>query len=152
MLNPSLRVIFYGPIFALINLFIYILQNPKHPRIQSDLTLMDVGAGYFARLKFATDSEFSIDFPKEIAVLSHGVSKDNSHASLVGEDIHTDTEPSRARQGAIEGTMVQTSEEESASFNFNAVSLRLRLQYSLLIPSNFCSDNFLIALYSGMGE
>lgn len=97
---------------------------------------MDVGAGYFARLKFATDSEFSVGFAKEIAVLAHGVSNDNSHASPVEEDVNTDNDQSRVRQGATEGTVVQTSEEESAlSFNFNAVSLPL--PYSLLIPSNF---------------
>jgi hypothetical protein len=135
MLKLSLRVI-YGPIVALINLFIYILQNPNHPRVQSDLTLMDVGAGYFARLKFATDSEFSIDFAKEIAVLAYGVSNDNSHVSPVGEDVHTDADPSCVSQGAAEGAVVQASEEESAlSFNFNAVSLPFR--YFLLIPSNF---------------
>jgi hypothetical protein len=69
-------------------------------------------------------------------VLAYGVSNDNSHVSPVGEDVHTDTDPSCVSQGAAEGAVVQASEEESAlSFNFNAVSLPFR--YFLLIPSNF---------------
>ncbi|OAL39604.1 hypothetical protein AYO20_01001 [Fonsecaea nubica] len=61
---------FFGPMYALINLFIYILQNPNRYGIQSDLALMEVGAGYFARVKFATASEISISFAREIATLS----------------------------------------------------------------------------------
>src|SRR5690348_2448211 len=61
--------------YALINLFIYILQNPRHPRVQSDLALMDVGAGHFARLQVATDSEISVDFVKEMAALAREASE-----------------------------------------------------------------------------
>ncbi|KAH0846011.1 putative fungal specific transcription factor [Fonsecaea pedrosoi] len=61
---------FFGPMYALINLFIYILQNPNRYGIQSDLALMEVGAGYFARVKFATASEISISFAREIATLA----------------------------------------------------------------------------------
>ncbi|KIW27762.1 uncharacterized protein PV07_07470 [Cladophialophora immunda] len=61
---------FFGPIYALINLFIYILQNPQRFGIQSDLALMEVGAGYFARVKFATSSEISISFAREMATLA----------------------------------------------------------------------------------
>ncbi|EXJ70411.1 uncharacterized protein A1O5_06479 [Cladophialophora psammophila CBS 110553] len=61
---------FFGPMYALINLFIYILQNPQRPSIQSDLALMEVGAGYFARVKFATGSGISISFAREMATLA----------------------------------------------------------------------------------
>lgn len=56
--------------YALINLFIYILQSPQRPGIQSDLALMEVGAGYFARVKFATSSEISISFAREMAAVA----------------------------------------------------------------------------------
>lgn len=71
MLRKCGRIIFFGPIYALINLFIYILQNPQHPHIQSDLTVMEIGAGYFARLQFVTDSEVCIRFAKEMADLAY---------------------------------------------------------------------------------
>jgi len=61
--------------YALVNLFIYILQNPRHPRVQSDLALLDVGAGHFARLQIAMDSEVSVDFVKEMATLARGASE-----------------------------------------------------------------------------
>ncbi|KIV79464.1 hypothetical protein PV11_07026 [Exophiala sideris] len=62
---------FFGPIHALINLFLYILQYPQRPGVQSDLALMDMGAGYFARVQYSTDSEVSISFAREMASLAH---------------------------------------------------------------------------------
>lgn len=64
---------FFGPIYALLNLFIYILQNPDHPNVNSDVALMDIGAGHFARLEFATDSQISVPFAKEVAALARDV-------------------------------------------------------------------------------
>lgn len=52
------------------NLFIYILQDPSSRTAQSDVALMDVGAGYFARLEFATCFQYSITLVKDIAVLA----------------------------------------------------------------------------------
>ncbi|KAI1616602.1 fungal-specific transcription factor domain-containing protein [Exophiala viscosa] len=66
---------FFGPIHALINLFLYILQDPQRPGVQSDLALMDMGAGYFARVQFLTDSEVSISFVREMASLAHEVTE-----------------------------------------------------------------------------
>ncbi|KAK4939633.1 hypothetical protein LTR10_020133 [Elasticomyces elasticus] len=63
--------LFFGPIHALINLFLYILQDPQRPGVQSDLALMDMGAGYFARVQFLTDSEVSVSFAREMASLAH---------------------------------------------------------------------------------
>lgn len=56
--------------YALINLFIYTLQHPDNPSVQSDCALMDIGAAHFARLDFATDGEVSITFGKDIAALA----------------------------------------------------------------------------------
>lgn len=60
----------FGPIYSLINMFIYILHNPQSPESQSDLALMDVGSGYFARLRVSTDSQISITLAKEMALLA----------------------------------------------------------------------------------
>lgn len=55
---------------AIINLFIYILKHPEIPRIQSDIALLNIGAGHFARLEFATDAEVSFPFVTEIAAIA----------------------------------------------------------------------------------
>jgi len=68
--NDHDRLAYFGPLYALINLFIHILQHPELPSAQSDLALMDIGAAHFARLEFATDAEISMAFVKEIAALA----------------------------------------------------------------------------------
>ncbi|EXJ63292.1 uncharacterized protein A1O5_11613 [Cladophialophora psammophila CBS 110553] len=68
---------FQTPIYAFINLFIHILQNPDLPTVQSDLALMDVGAGHFARLEFATEAEVPIFFAKEVAALARQAVKNH---------------------------------------------------------------------------
>jgi hypothetical protein len=119
-------LILHGPIFALTNLFINILQNPTHPRIQSDLALMDVGAGYLARLKFATDSEVSVDFAKDIAALAHGVANDKSHGSPMADNV-PDNDLSRVRPvvtGGMEGRM--SGAESAIPPDVNSVSPPLK--------------------------
>lgn len=64
---------FYGPIYALFNLFIYILLNPNSSNIHSDVALLDICAGHFARLEFATDSNISIPLVREVAALARDV-------------------------------------------------------------------------------
>lgn len=41
------------PLTALVNLFIYILQNPQSPSIESDIGLMYLIAGHFSYLEYA---------------------------------------------------------------------------------------------------
>ncbi|KAJ2905583.1 hypothetical protein MKZ38_004877 [Zalerion maritima] len=65
-----LPLTFFSPAYAIINLFIHILQNPSHPNVRSDVALMDIGVGHFARLEFATNSEISVPFMKEMAALT----------------------------------------------------------------------------------
>lgn len=68
--QTAFRLTFFGPINAVVNLFIYILKHPENPRIQSDIALLNIGAGHFARLEFATDAEISFPFVTEIAALA----------------------------------------------------------------------------------
>jgi hypothetical protein len=56
--------------YALINLFVYILSKPGHSRVKSDLAIMDIGAGHFAQLEYHTDGEVTMPFTKEIAALA----------------------------------------------------------------------------------
>lgn len=55
---------------ALINLFVYILSTPDHAHAQSDLAIMDIGAGHFALVEFSTDGDVAMSFPKEVAALA----------------------------------------------------------------------------------
>ncbi|KIW31163.1 uncharacterized protein PV07_02832 [Cladophialophora immunda] len=68
---------FQTPIYAFINLFIHILQNPDLPTVPTDLALLEVGAGHFARLEFATESEVPIVFAKEVAALARQAVKNH---------------------------------------------------------------------------
>lgn len=54
---------FYYPIYAAINLFIYLVQNPSLPSAMSDLRLLDVCAGHFGFIEFLTSSRVSISLP-----------------------------------------------------------------------------------------
>lgn len=56
--------------YALINLFVYVLSNQTHSRIKSDLAIMDIGAGHFAQLEYNTDGDVAMPFTKEIAALA----------------------------------------------------------------------------------
>jgi len=71
------------PIYALINLFIHILQSPQLPSVQSDLLVMDVGAGHFARMELATDFQISTPFVKDMAQMARNVVED---ARRVGKE------------------------------------------------------------------
>ncbi|KAJ9636115.1 hypothetical protein H2204_005387 [Knufia peltigerae] len=61
---------YYTPLYAMINLFVSILQNLACAT-PSDLALMDVGAGHFARLSFATESDFNVPLVKNLALLAN---------------------------------------------------------------------------------
>jgi hypothetical protein len=59
--------VFYFPILATINLFLNIVRWPNNPSAQSDITLIDIVAGMFARLDYASGGNMSISFPRELA-------------------------------------------------------------------------------------
>jgi hypothetical protein len=59
--------VFYFPILASINLFINTVRSPNNPSAQSDITLIDIISGMFARLDYASGGHMSISFPRELA-------------------------------------------------------------------------------------
>jgi len=98
--------------YAIINLFIFILQNPDHSRVRSDLALMDIGAGHFARLEFATDSEISIPFVKEMAALARDAiryarSPSSQQLTKAAVDMQSDLAASLYAQGTVDATTGQ---------------------------------------------
>ncbi|EXJ71827.1 uncharacterized protein A1O5_04328 [Cladophialophora psammophila CBS 110553] len=66
---------FYYPLTGLINLFIYILQNPTQPTVNEDLPLMEVIVGHFGYLEYASNSELLFPFPREIVSYARMVVK-----------------------------------------------------------------------------
>lgn len=56
---------------AVINLFIYILKLPTLETVPSDLMLLDLTAGHFARVHFLTSSQVSFTFAREIVGLAN---------------------------------------------------------------------------------
>jgi Fungal specific transcription factor domain len=68
-------VAFYYPIYAHINLFVYILKYPTLSTTKADLGLLDVCAGHFGYIEFLTSSGISISAPRELANLASKVVK-----------------------------------------------------------------------------
>lgn len=68
---------------AVINLFVYILKNPKLTTVQSDLAHLDLTAGHFAKIHFLTSSHVSFTFPREIAGLANKAVRRDSFQSTV---------------------------------------------------------------------
>ncbi|KAL3488355.1 fungal-specific transcription factor domain-containing protein [Aspergillus germanicus] len=58
-------VVFYYPMLATINLFIYILKSPTAPTVQSDIALLDIASGHFGHIYHLTSSHVSFSFPRE---------------------------------------------------------------------------------------
>ena len=56
---------------AVINLFIYILKRPTLETVGSDLALLDLAAGHFAKIHFLTSSQVSFIFAREVAGLAN---------------------------------------------------------------------------------
>jgi hypothetical protein len=106
--HQNYRLSFFGPIHALVNLFIYILQHPDLPRVQKDLTLLDLGAGHFAHLEFITDSEISVPFVKEMASLA---SKAVTRARLGSRNVDSEN----ARRQSETTLAVHASEQDDAN-------------------------------------
>ncbi|KAF4453500.1 Transcription factor [Fusarium albosuccineum] len=68
--STSILMGFHGPLYALINMFVHILEDTQRSTVHSDLNLLDIGASHFLRLEFSSESEVSHHFPKELALLA----------------------------------------------------------------------------------
>lgn len=72
--TPSWLALSY-PLYAHINLFIYILKYPTLSTTSADLGLLDVCIGHFGYIDFLTNSQISISLPRETASLASKVIK-----------------------------------------------------------------------------
>ena len=60
---------FHYPMYAHINLLVYLLRYPSQVTTSGDLSLLYVCAGHFGTLEHTTSSEISFHFPRESAAL-----------------------------------------------------------------------------------
>jgi hypothetical protein len=87
-LLPGLRLPFTYPMFALINLFICVLKNMRSDIVHSDLSLLDMAVGHFARLEIVTSYELSFPFGREVASLARqSVTSINEPPALSGVNL-----------------------------------------------------------------
>lgn len=85
------------PIVGIINLFVYILKYPTRSSVSSDLGLLQMAAGYFGYLNYATTSLHPFSFTKDIVKLaqtatetvqgSHGGGNEALPSSTAGFEI-----------------------------------------------------------------
>lgn len=60
---------FYYPMYAHINLLVYILRYPAQPSVMGDLALLDMCAGHFGHIEHVTGTDIAFHFPRESASL-----------------------------------------------------------------------------------
>ncbi|TVY54622.1 putative transcriptional regulatory protein [Lachnellula cervina] len=80
--STPLWLAFYYPVLGLINLFVHVLKHPTAPSALSDITLIDVVAGHFARLEFASSGELTFSFARELSGLARLAVKKAQQKSL----------------------------------------------------------------------
>ncbi|KIX06764.1 uncharacterized protein Z518_04740 [Rhinocladiella mackenziei CBS 650.93] len=108
---------FYYPMYAHINLFVYILRYPSLSTARADLALLDICAGHFGHVEHVTNSEISFHFPRESAVLCSrmvkavkGTEKENATAPVTPQEPGSIIEIGRApnRQDESSGSLSTT--------------------------------------------
>lgn len=66
----AVRLGFYYPILGLINLFVHVLKHPAAPSVLSDIALLDVMSGHFARMDFASSGQLSFSIARDLSTLA----------------------------------------------------------------------------------
>ncbi|KAJ6024475.1 fungal-specific transcription factor domain-containing protein [Penicillium herquei] len=89
----SSPIAFYFPMLAVINLFIYILKMPTLETVGSDLALLDLAAGHFAKVHFLTSSQVSFIFAREVAGLANKAVRRASRAGARDTNRSSDYSP-----------------------------------------------------------
>lgn len=77
-------VAFSYPMISLVQLFIHTLQYPTTPSAHSDVMLMDMAAGHFAKLELATSMQLDTQFVRDVANIARRKLKESKEASWAG--------------------------------------------------------------------
>lgn len=69
-ISPTNRILGYIPLSALFILFDFVIHNPTHPDTRKNLAFLDIAAGYFTRLEFATEGSLQSSLLAEFAYIA----------------------------------------------------------------------------------
>lgn len=125
--TPAWLAIYY-PMYAHINLFIYILKDPALETVNSDLSLLEVSAGYFSYLEFITESQVSFTLPRvttNIASETVATLKKRSDYGFKSPCISTQHASSSPKQMG-QNIEVDTEDREHADLREGMVEVRMQ--------------------------
>ena len=66
ILTSVLRMAVVVPLYACIDVFVRMIDDPTRASFQSDLALLELGVGHFARLDLYSNEKYSIPFAREL--------------------------------------------------------------------------------------
>ncbi|KAF2101307.1 hypothetical protein NA57DRAFT_72748 [Rhizodiscina lignyota] len=88
----SALIALYSPVYSFIHLFIHVLRGTSTTTTQSDVALLDVAAGYFSNVEFATEFELKLSFAREVCHYARlAVDQKNENNKRQGIDKTRDT-------------------------------------------------------------
>ncbi|RDW74230.1 hypothetical protein BP5796_07672 [Coleophoma crateriformis] len=82
----------YIPLSALFILFDFVIHNPAHPDTRKNLAFLDIAAGYFTRLEFATDGSLQSSLLAEFAHIARQYVQDFQNGKLPPQDKYFQTQ------------------------------------------------------------
>lgn len=96
------RILGVMPLSALFILFDFVVHNPNHRETRSNLALLDVAAGYFSRLEYATGGSLPSSLLSDFAhIARHFVRDVQSRNSNSSQGATTQTAESALQTNAI---------------------------------------------------
>lgn len=133
------RLTFYYPVVGLINLFVHVLKYPALPTTQSDIVLMDIVVGHFARLEFATSGQLAFPFVRELSRLARKAVKK--------AQLRTQSHDGRSRMEGLTGinSSFKPPEPEMISINHQNTVNDVSLSCIDVVKSSWANDAILIS-------
>lgn len=88
-------------------LFCSVMQNPMSPSAQSDVALLDMAAGHFAKLELATSMQVDVQFVRDIADIARHKINEVKNYSWAEFDFST------SALGSVQGSPPKTPEDRA---------------------------------------
>lgn len=103
ILTADCRILGVMPLSALFILFDFVVHNPNHRETRSNLALLDVAAGYFSRLEYATGGSLPSSLLSDFAHIARQFVRDvQSRNSNGGQGTTTRTPERPVQMNAID--------------------------------------------------
>ena len=122
---------FYYPMYAHINLFIYLLRHPSKPTTSRDLALLYICAGHFGTLEHLTSSAISFQFPRDSAALCSMAVKGLQRKE---EGNATNPTPPQARAWVVEDISTTRGPNDTPGSNAKSTFSLIEGVVRLLMP------------------